>query len=425
MIKIRPQNFNINLILIFVLVFLASCARQSNPDIGRGSTYQFVEGYPELRFSTVGFINEQGIPTLNITASIVYGSLIYKEVDSEQQANIGIEIRIVDMSESKENRSPVETKQYSYTFSQDDTNIINSQDSFDFQEQIEVSPGSYKIYFTVTDQHSGKTIARTATSSIPDPNNNELALTEIRMLGKDMDASSPEWIPINTYDVTSAIDSLRFIFQVTNNKSEEPLSISSELVRFRSDSSIARPMHFNNYSPSSITYKGVDYSEETIIQERQRQLLQEGSVLIEFRFAKQPRGNYRFRVQSDKEETQLFKARDFGVKSKNYPALKTARELARPLAYLMNDKEHDALMSISNSDSLKKEIDRFWLKNIGNQNKAVNVLKMYYERVEAANKQFSSFKEGWKTDTGMIYILFGPPWQVEKSETNAMGLHLQ
>jgi hypothetical protein len=29
--------------------------------------------------------------------------------------------------------------------------------------------------------------------------------------------------------------------------------------------------------------------------------------------------------------------------------------------------------------------------------------------VEEANKQFSNFKEGWKTDPGMIYILFGPP----------------
>jgi len=35
--------------------------------------------------------------------------------------------------------------------------------------------------------------------------------------------------------------------------------------------------------------------------------------------------------------------------------------------------------------------------------------------VEEANKQFSNFKEGWKTDLGMIYILFGPPWYVDDS----------
>ena len=27
---------------------------------------------------------------------------------------------------------------------------------------------------------------------------------------------------------------------------------------------------------------------------------------------------------------------------------------------------------------------------------------------------FFNFKEGWKTDPGMMYILFGPPWYVDR-----------
>jgi GWxTD domain-containing protein len=79
----------------------------------------------------------------------------------------------------------------------------------------------------------------------------------------------------------------------------------------------------------------------------------------------------------------------------------------------MKRDEYEDLMAISDTDSLKRAIDRFWLKNIGNASKAKNVLQLYYERVEQANKQFSNFKEGWKTDFGMIYILFGPPWYTE------------
>lgn len=40
---------------------------------------------------------------------------------------------------------------------------------------------------------------------------------------------------------------------------------------------------------------------------------------------------------------------------------------------------------------------------------------MYYHRVEEANKLFSNFKDGWKTDMGMVYILFGPPFYQTKS----------
>src|SRR5699024_11656675 len=79
----------------------------------------------------------------------------------------------------------------------------------------------------------------------------------------------------------------------------------------------------------------------------------------------------------------------------------------------MGEGDHEEMMKISDPDSLKAAVDRFWLKNIGNQNKARQVIKKYYQRVVEANKQFSNFKEGWKTDLGMIYILFGPPWYVE------------
>ena len=39
----------------------------------------------------------------------------------------------------------------------------------------------------------------------------------------------------------------------------------------------------------------------------------------------------------------------------------------------------------------------------------------YYKRVLYANENFDGWKDGWETDRGMIYILFGPPDQVERT----------
>lgn len=412
MIKIRLsfQKLTSNIFLIGLATVIGlACARSANPNVERGSDYEYRPGYPEVRFSAIGFLNENNQPSINVAADIVYGSLIFKEVGGVQQAQIGVDVRIVGQGED----SPlVDSEHYDIDIEREDSDITTSQQSYILQKRINVPAGSYKVYLTVTDKNSGKKTTRSTETSIPNPESNQIDLTDIRMLGKDMDSDSPNWFPITTYDVAGRIDSLMFIFQATNNKSDQPLSINAELVRFKSDHSIARPMYFNDYSPSSIEYKGIDLSEETTIQQSQRKLLEEGSVFIEFRFAQQERGNYRFKVESDKNEDELFKARDFGVKSENYPALKTAEELARPLAYLMDEDEYEDLMAISDADSLKEAIDRFWLKEIGNKNEAISVLKMYYQRVEEANKQFSNFKEGWKTDPGMIYILFGPPWYV-------------
>jgi GWxTD domain-containing protein len=116
---------------------------------------------------------------------------------------------------------------------------------------------------------------------------------------------------------------------------------------------------------------------------------------------------------------EILKAREFGVRSTNYPEVKNVYELREPLVYLMNEKEYKALMELTDPVEIKKAIDFFWLSKVGRTNKAKNVISMYYERVEQANRLFGSWKEGWKTDMGMVYILFGPPWYVDRN-VNAM-----
>ncbi|MFH5832239.1 GWxTD domain-containing protein [Halalkalibaculum sp. DA384] len=402
---------------ILSLLFLASilmmgCSQSMNPDIVRGSTYQYRGGFPEVRLSAIGLLDENDEPHISVAADIVYGSLVYKEVEDMQTANIALEVQILDQADTE---NIIDTERFTVTIEKEDPNITYSQEVFTFEKEIPVAPGDYQINLTVIDQNSGKHTTRSSNTFIPNPEDNISNLTNIRLLGKQVDEHQGAWLPITTYDVPGKVDSLKFVFQVTNNKSESPLTIDTELIRYDSDTSVARPMHYNNYSPSNISYKGIEYDEEEVIQSSRRVLTQPGSVLVEFFFPQQGRGNYRFEVTAsgDEEEEPLFKARDFSVKSTNYPSIKTAQEMLGPLHYLMNDDEYERLSAINDSDSLKAEIDRFWLSNIGNKNEARSVIEMFYSRVEEANKQFSNFKEGWKTDTGMIYILFGPPWYVE------------
>jgi len=403
-------------ILIVYLIFISSCARSFNPDIERGSDYHFRDGYPEVRFSAVGLIDETGQPKINLNADIVYGSLIYKQNDDKYFASITIDVQIIDEADGT---NMTRSKQYQVDITKDYRNIAFSQETFAVNKEINVAPGDYKVNFTVIDQSSDKQITSTARTFIPNPKNNVTNLTNILLMGKKVQGENPAvWSPITTYDVPGRVDSLKFIFQVTNNDSEEPLVVNSRLMRFKADTAAARPMYYSNYSPSTIGYKGIDYDQETEIQATQRVLQQPRNVLIEFTFGKQERGNYRFEVTTNKSqadsEDPLYKARDFGIKSENYPAVKSAEEFARPLVYLMGKKEYKQLMEIQNPDSMKAAIDRFWLKNIGRISLARSVIQKYYQRVEEANKQFSNFKEGWKTGPGMIYVLFGPPWYMNQ-----------
>ncbi|MBN2668477.1 MAG: GWxTD domain-containing protein [Bacteroidales bacterium] len=93
--------------------------------------------------------------------------------------------------------------------------------------------------------------------------------------------------------------------------------------------------------------------------------------------------------------------------------LHTPSQLIEPLAYLLLPNEVKALKSSENS---KDALDRIWLKIAGNQRLAKEMITTYYHRVETANRYFTSYKQGWMTDRGMIYTVFGEPSTIYKSD---------
>ncbi len=99
---------------------------------------------------------------------------------------------------------------------------------------------------------------------------------------------------------------------------------------------------------------------------------------------------------------------------KRYPRLTRPEKLARPPIYISTSTEINELYA---SADYKRSLDRYWLGlNSGNQVIAKRNIKNYYRRVEQANKQFSTYKEGWKTDKGMVYIIMGQADKVQRTK---------
>ena len=96
----------------------------------------------------------------------------------------------------------------------------------------------------------------------------------------------------------------------------------------------------------------------------------------------------------------------------NFPKLKSSDDLLGPLAYLTTTAEFRDLRMEPNR---KLAIDNFWLKINSDTELSRELIRVFYNRVLYANLYFSSYKEGWKTDRGMIYIIFGSPRALEKN----------
>jgi GWxTD domain-containing protein len=117
-------------------------------------------------------------------------------------------------------------------------------------------------------------------------------------------------------------------------------------------------------------------------------------------------GIFHFRINSDtKSGLALY---NFG---ESFPEVKTVDDLLGPLVYLTSSAE---FRDIRMEPNRKLAIDNFWLKLNPDVTTSRELIRVFYKRVYFANMYFSSFKEGWKTDQGMIYIIFGPPRRLEK-----------
>ena len=92
--------------------------------------------------------------------------------------------------------------------------------------------------------------------------------------------------------------------------------------------------------------------------------------------------------------------------NQSYPYITTAMQMLMPMRYITSRSEFKALY---NSKDKKKAVDAFWVQISGNKDRAKSMIKLYYNRVQNANICFTSDKEGWMTDRGMIYIVFGAP----------------
>lgn len=107
-------------------------------------------------------------------------------------------------------------------------------------------------------------------------------------------------------------------------------------------------------------------------------------------------------VQKDTSSTEGFA---FRIED-DYPRFTKIESLADPLVYICTKQE---FARVKEAKGDKKAFDRIILGITGNAQRARDFMRNYYKRVEWANAYFTSYKEGWKTDRGMIYILFGLP----------------
>jgi GWxTD domain-containing protein len=98
---------------------------------------------------------------------------------------------------------------------------------------------------------------------------------------------------------------------------------------------------------------------------------------------------------------------------KHFPKVLSPENMIGPMRYITTKKEYAIL---TESENKKLAVDLHWIDLGGSNERAKTLIREYYTRVESANNYFTSYLEGWKTDRGLIYIVYGTPNIVYKNK---------
>ncbi len=103
--------------------------------------------------------------------------------------------------------------------------------------------------------------------------------------------------------------------------------------------------------------------------------------------------------------------------------IQNIEEALKQMNYILEPREKRRIRKTPNSKK-EKLFKELWDKRDPTPGTVKNeLMDTYYSRVEFANSQFESHIEGWKTDMGMIYILFGPPDDIQKYVDQYQGIY--
>lgn len=278
---------------------------------------------------------------------------------------------------------------------------------------LDVPAGSYVVQIMLTDGTTGESATRRQAVGVPVFGMGEPYVSRIH-LEAQRDGSAFE--PLVSLHMPEMLDSLRASIQLLNARPDGGLTVSMELVRFRSDTAVASPPYWLIPSRGSLAYRGIFYDEADTLQVARRDLsTAEGDAVVEFSLPQLSRGMFGLTIEgSDTSGTPFIRReRILSVKNETFPQIALLDDLVEALAYIAYEDEIEVIQEASTTAEKKRRFDAFWGSLVPNRNRAANLIKLYYGRIEEANLFFTTHKEGWKTDRGMVYVIMGPPIYVD------------
>jgi len=350
---------------------------------------------------------------VDVFVQFMSGGFTFVRVGNDFLAAFDVSMRIRD----RKTDSLVSERAWPETLRVNTYRETQAVDRYLVEKALPVQSGSYMVEVVVEDRNSGTSATRREAVIVPDLKHGEPFIGRPLLYRRDANGMMQ---PVVLFHVPSSDDTLYAQVRLFNVPPATALATELLLTHYVVDTTEAVPPYY--YASASGDYRNRSvYSErvDTVFRQMRRCTVADGAAGLTLAMPPLDPGLYRVQLalrRSDDVQPSwtIGTGRYFAVMAPSFPRLGTLAEMARAVRYIAVGSEKDSIASAMTQAELRRRFDEFWLSRMPDRRLAAEIVRRYSNRIEEANRLFSTYKEGWKTDRGMIYTIMGPPEHVER-----------
>ncbi len=270
-----------------------------------------------------------------------------------------------------------------------------SQNSKIITENYYLTPGHYKLKVSAYEQSTQKSSSNERDITIRDFLSDPITFSDIMILSKYSEDKNRKNITPDISRNVSYVDTFFLFFFMYKNNTDTKIGINCNIFDSKKD------LIFNT-NDTLTSDNGLEFQNQVFLK----------IPLPNLNF-----DNYNVEITASGPVSSSKITTTFMSMNTDFPiSLNNIDVLISQLQYIANDKEMDYMKAGKSDEEKRKRFLEFWKsKDPSPFSKKNEVMVEYYRRMNYANKHFTTiYSEGWKSDMGMIFVIFGMPSSIDR-----------
>ena len=330
---------------------------------------------------------------LDVYAEIPFNRVEFKR---DKQSNKFISEFDLTLDIKDKDNIPVFNKVYKEEIVTPKTEIeYLAQNSQIITKNIFLQPGEYKIRVSVYEYGTKKYAEKEKTVQIKDFLKDPLSISDVMIVSKLNEVNARKYITPAVSRNIGMLDTFYLFFFVYRNSERPSIDVNCKITDSKNE------QVFSKNESVDVT-SGIDILNRMFV----------AVPANNFTF-----GKFKIEIKASDSQFDVTEISSFENENIDFPVdLTNIDEAISQLQYVAKESEIEHIENAKTDAEKRKRFIEFWdTKDPSPSTKRNEVMIEYYKRIKYADKHYSTpYTSGWKTDMGMVYIIFGLPSNIER-----------